>query len=121
MATTTGNSAPAAPGISHTVAAIRTPAETARRAVSSQPCASADRDSASIWSSVSPSMAGVKLQSTAAKAVPARLAASTMAHSRIAQTKRPTVGRAITGSTTVIVLSVNNCWRASTTITKPIG
>ena len=42
-----------------------------------------------------------------------------MAHSRVMRQTLDHLSSAKTGNTTVIVLSVNNCWRPRTTIKKP--
>ena len=63
----------------------------------------------------------MKLQNAAPIKVPARLAASTMPQMRAAQASLPRLNCAISGSSTVMVVSVKSCWRASTTITKPTG
>ncbi len=62
---------------------------------------------------------GVKVQNSAANSVPARLAASTIAHSRAIRQMLTQEMSLNTGSTTVMVLSVNSCWFPSTTIRKP--
>jgi hypothetical protein len=59
------------------------------------------------------------VQNTAAANVPATLARRTIAHMRHSRSTFAAVSSAITGSTTVMVFSVNSCWRASTTMTKP--
>src|SRR5205085_2294815 len=60
---------------------------------------------------------GVKLQNKAANKVPVRFAASTIDHIRNSPRRLAQVNSAATGNTTV-VFSVNNCWRASTTIAR---
>ena len=64
-------------------------------------------------------MTGAKLQNIAENSVPARLANRTIDQRRAIRPRLRSEGLAMTGSTTVIVFSVNNCWRESTTITKP--
>ena len=63
--------------------------------------------------------AGEYRQNSAANSVPMRLAASTIAHSRAMREMLLKLRSASTGSTTVMVLSVNNCWRAMTIIRNP--
>ena len=52
---------------------------------------------------------GVKVQKIAATSVPVKFATSTIAHSRPMRPRFFQVRSLNTGSTTVIVLSVNNC------------
>ena len=92
-----------------------------RKPISIQPCCIASRLMSSIASRSSGVITGVNVQKSAATSVPARLASK---HDRPHARRAPefcAFGSAITGSTTVIVFSVKSCWRASTTMTKPIG
>ena len=62
---------------------------------------------------------GVNVQNSAANSVPAKFASSTIPHMRASFHRLPGVNAAMTGNTAVIVVSVNSCWRDSTTMTKP--
>ena len=106
-------------GSSQTISAISQPASTAFRIVgpSAPLIASCDAATSACCTGSGKMPAGVI--SAANTAAPPRLAASTIAHSRSTATNVARSRRVSSGSTAVSVLSVNNCWRPSTTIRKP--
>ena len=66
------------------------------------------------------SRTGVNEQKSAASSVPAKLAARTRPHIRAISQRFRREKSASKGRTTVIVVSVNNCWRARITMRNPM-